>query len=591
MTMPEQHVDMNAFGLQELLEQDGALILDRLRYWVEKDGDRPCMLYGETGQRLSYAEFDQLTDSIAGNLVARGVARGSPVAVYTRNQYVSILAMVGIWKAGAVFAPVNFNLGGRLLHYQLNDTRPCALITDPGLLGVLAEIWDESLAPQWIAVHEAAVTAHADACDAKRSDVTGITADVLDWRDMLVPARRPAVQVEFDDVASIIYTSGTTGPAKGVVQLHRWMNHYTFMFRQLLDQDDVVYNDLPIYHVGGAIFNIVRAFWAGASVACWDRFSPNQFWGRIRQSGATSAVLLDTMISWLAKRTVTSEDNAHTLRKVHMQPLPERHHDISRRFGFDLVTCGFGQTESGLSCYAIIEETDEMTETPAQWHRGRGRAEIIAYARRLSIPVFTPVQARDIGRGFMGSASRFMDVAILDERDRHCAPGQIGQLALRPKLPGLVMREYLGKPEATSLAFRNLWFHTGDSAWQTPDNMFYFNDRMGDRIRVRGENTSSFHVEDLINQCPGVAMSAAFGIPAEEGLEDDIAVYVVAHNPDLVTAEKIHEWARDQMPKFMRPRYVRVVEELPRTLTQKVEKFKLRRLLLNELGASEASVK
>jgi len=572
---------MDLQQLQFELEGDGVLVLDRLRHWAQTSGQHPCIIYGETGRSISYQEFNDLTDSVAGNLARLGIGKGDFVSVYMRNQFNAIIAMFGIWKAGAVFAPINFSLTGRSLRYQLDDTKPRLLLAERALVPALNEIWVGDQVVEHVVIHDPLPTDH----DYQEETVSfKHETSASSWAALLETAKPPEIRLEFDDHANIIYTSGTTGPAKGVVQPHRWMNQYTFMFRQLLDQDDVVYNDLPMHHVGGAVFNIVRAIWAGSTVACWDRFSPNQFWNRIKEVNGTSAVLVDTMISWLAKIEPKIDDNCNTLRKVHMQPLPARHHEISRRFGFDFVSCGFGQTESGLSCYAIIEETDASCETPAEFQRGRSRAEIREMARKHGVPLLSYDQAPTVGAGFMGQQSLFMEAAILDERDQRCPPDVPGQLAFRPRLPGLIMREYLGKPEATAKAFSNLWFHTGDSARRTEEGHFYFMDRMGDRIRVRGENTSSFHVEDLINQCPGIAMSAAFGVPAQEGYEDDIAVFVVLHPGQNADEAFIDQWALENMPKFMRPRHIRIVSEIPRTLTQKVEKFKLKQMLIKELG-------
>ena len=116
--------------------------------------------------------------------------------------------------------------------------------------------------------------------------------------------------------------------------------------------------------------------------------------------------------------------------------------------------------------------------------------------------------------------------------------------------------------------------------------MYYYVDRLGDRIRVRGENLSSFQVEDMLNQHPSVQMSAVVAIPSDEGNEDQVVAYVVAVGGGSVTEEAIHAFAAETMPKFMRPRHVRIVGDLPRTPTNKVEKYKLRQLILNELQAT-----
>lgn len=574
---------MTLSTLQATLEADGLSVLAQLRHWATHFGEQPCIFYGEAGSTLNYREFDAITDNMAGNLASMGIQKGDHVSVLMRNQYQTILCMFAIWKAGAVFSPINFGFQGQLLHYQLTDTSPKLLLTEHALVGALNEVWEATTSVQAVVIYRPAATDHDFVADAP--EFTGHTPS-YNWEQLCKPCDPPHIDLQFDDCANIIYTSGTTGPAKGVILPHRWMNQYTFMFRQLLNQEDVVYNDLPMYHVGGAVFNIVRAIWAGSSIACWDRFSPSQFWGRIQQSQATSAVLVDTMIAWLAKAPPCATDNHHTLRKVHMQPLPEKHHDIARRFGFDLVTCGFGQTESGMPCFSIIEETDHHCETPVAFRKGRSREAVRDRATHYNIAWLPYAEASSVGKGYMGHSGPFMEVTVLDDRDQHCAPNQPGQLAFRPKLPALVLQEYLGKPQATVTSFRNLWFHTGDSAIRTPDNAFYFIDRMGDRIRVRGENTSSFHIEDLLNQCPGVAMSAVFGIAAEEGYEDDIVAYVVPQTDHPITAQALTAWAHEHMPKFMRPRHIRIITELPRTLTQKVEKFKLKKAILNELHRS-----
>lgn len=578
---------MAELNILEELQRDGEVIIYRLDRWARETGDKVFFMYGEDNVRLTYAEFGHLTDAIAGNLARLGIGKGDRVSLFMRNQLVSALCMFGIWKAGAVYCPINFGFTGRLLSYQIGDTRPKLLITERGMVPVLNDIADDLAAIGQAVVYDAPENAHDHVAN-PASLTAGVTE--LSWKELTElkgAAARPDVTLEWDDVASIVYTSGTTGPSKGVLQTHRWINQYTFLLRKMLNQDDVVYNDLPLYHVGGAFANVVRACWPGAAVACWDRFSPTQFWSRIAWSKATAAILLDTMIPWLANVEPRADDRDNTLNKVHMQPLPKHHAEVARRFGFDYVTAGFGQTESGLGCAAIIEETDASTCTPPQFRRGLTHDEMRALAARYDVPFVKPESASR--KGYMGKPFIFIEATVLDERDCACPPGEVGQLAFRPRLPALMLLEYLGKPEATVKAFRNLWFHTGDAARREEDGTFTFIDRMGDRIRVRGENISSYHVEDIVNQCPGVSVSAAFPIPASEGDEDEVVVFVVPREGETLSEQTITEWAARQMPKFMRPCHVRIVADLPRTLTQKVEKYKLRTTILQELQAADVS--
>ena len=202
-------------------------------------------------------------------------------------------------------------------------------------------------------------------------------------------------------------------------------------------------------------------------------------------------------------------------------------------------------------------------------------------AQDLKMPVVRGDQP--IRKGFMGTPCLLHEMAILNEQDEELSPGDYGQIGLRSRLPYVLLNEYFNKPEATAEAFRNLWFHTGDGAYRDESGYCYFVDRMGGFIRVKGENISSFQIEDFINTHPKIKMSAAFSIPAAEGLEDDIVVYAVPVPDAQLEAEELRDWTRRNMPKYMCPKHIRLVETLPQTPTHKVEKYKLRELILKEI--------
>lgn len=570
---------MNESELTALLRADGEIAVERLDHWAKVAGERTYFYYGEDDVTLSYAEFAARTDRIAGNLAAQGIGKGDHVSVFSVNPLICAMAMFGIWKAGAVYCPVNFAYAGRLLAYQLNDTAPKLVITDLALLGALNGVVGDLKQLPAVCLYEAPAGAHGHV--ATREAVDARFGKAIAWGGLEQLADRPDVLLEFDDPANIIYTSGTTGPSKGVVQPHRWMAQYTFWGRKLLNHEDVIYNDLPMYHVGGAVFNVVRAAMVGCEVAVWDRFSPTAFWDRVRSRGATTAVLLDVMIPWLTKAPEDPQDRHNSLNKVHMQPLPESHAAVSRRFGFDFVTAGFGQTESGGPLCIFMQQTRQGEGTPPEYYKGYSHEEVLRLVSQSGVPIATEEQA-SIKR-VMGLPAPFFEIAVLDERDQRCAAGEVGQLAIRPKLPGLIMQEYLGKPEKTVQAWRNLWFHTGDAAVQHENGMFAFVDRLGDRIRVRGENLSSFQVEDVLAQHPSVNLATVFAIAATEGDEDDIVAFVASREGATLVEQDLHEYAAKNMPKYMRPRHIRIVADIPRTATNKIEKYKLRAQILAEL--------
>jgi len=172
----------------------------------------------------------------------------------------------------------------------------------------------------------------------------------------------------------------------------------------------------------------------------------------------------------------------------------------------------------------------------------------------------------------------------LNADDEECAPGEVGELVFRPRFPHLLFKEYFGKPEATLKAFRNLWFHTGDACYKDEKGNYYFVDRMGGVIRVKGEFVSSYQIEDIINGHPKVNVCAAFPLPAEVGDESDIVVYVVPKPGDELQEDEIRQWIETKMPKFMRPQYIQFIDDLPKTPTSKIEKYKLREKIKRELG-------
>lgn len=546
--------------LTALLERDGAHFLEAFDRQVHEQADRPALIHGDSGERLSFGELGRKTDYLAANLWARGVKPGDVISVLSTDPLISALAMIGIWKAAAIYAPVNFQYAGQLLSYTLNDAKPVALIVDADLLPRVEAVAND-------------LTDLGQVVLIERGESSSPTPR-NSFRSLLEKAPRPQIDIAYSTPCSLIYTSGTTGPSKGVLHGHRWINQYTWLLRGRFSPEDVVYNDLPMYHVGGAYAAVVAGLWAGAEVWLWDRFSPHQFWPRIAQGSCTATILLDVMIPWLMGAPPSETDRHNTLNKAHMQPLPVGHNAFARRFGIDSVSAGFGQTESGAPASMFIEECIDGTGTPADLYRGQSVEQLRALAADAEIPVLAGPQVTR--KAAMGSPLPFFDVTVLDERDEPCEPNIAGQWAIRPKIPGLLYEGYLGKPDKTVEANRNFWFHTGDSAVMGDDGLYYFLDRLGDRIRVRGENVSSVHVEEIIGGHPGVQMCAVVAIASARSDEDEIVAFIETVDGRLLEEQELRSYAEAQLPKFMRPWAYRFVNEIPRTPTNKIEKHKLR---------------
>ncbi|WP_253701152.1 class I adenylate-forming enzyme family protein [Bacillus sp. FJAT-29814] len=552
-------------------------VIKKLEKWARERGDKTFIYYGEENRSITYKTFNELANSFAHNLIDKGIQKGDRISLFLKNSYITTIAMFGIWKAGAVYCPINFNYMGNLLSYQINDTEPKMLITERQMVPIINDIKDR-LTPITIVLHDPKECEH-DYQDEVNIKLDGKFPSLL-FQDFIVGNNdNPNIDLHFYDIANIIYTSGTTGPSKGVVQSYRCLHSYTYLVRAFNNQEDVLYNDLPMYHVGAAFANVVNAAFVGCTVAMWDKFSPSNFWKRIEISGATNAILVDVMIHWLMKEAPTENDRNNTLKKVQLQPLPEYHNDFAKRFGIHFVETEYGQTETGGGCHVIIDELGEEQGTPIEMYKGYTREEVAEIAKNLNLSF--PKGNIKFPKGFVGGSTPFMEVAILNEHDEECDIGESGQFAYRPLFPHIMMKEYYNKPAATTEAFQNLWFHSGDVGYKDENGFYYFVDRMKNLIRHKGENISSYQIESLINQHDLVDICAAFPIPAEEGDADDIVVFVVPKTDELSEAA-LGEWTKREMPKYMWPKHIRIVPDLPKTPTNKIEKYKLRALILEE---------
>jgi len=157
-------------------------------------------------------------------------------------------------------------------------------------------------------------------------------------------------------------------------------------------------------------------------------------------------------------------------------------------------------------------------------------------------------------------------------------PRSPGEIVVDMKMPNIVMRSYAGMPEKTAEDFRNLKLHTGDLGMLDEEGYLYFLDRVKDYIRRRGENVSSVEVESVFTSHPDVLEAAAVGVKAGEGAssEDEILLCLVPREGAAIDAAALLDWCEERMPYFAVPRYVRVMDHLPKTPTERVRKIELR---------------
>ncbi|MBO6768404.1 MAG: AMP-binding protein [Erythrobacter sp.] len=497
-----------------------------LRYlvdrWAAERPEKAHVVFAD-GDEWTFAELQKRVRAKAAGLRDLGIRQGEHVAVWLPNGPDALLAFYAINYIGAVFVPFNTAYRGSLLQHVIANSGARFLLVHPDLLPRLSEI---DLAK----VEQLVVTTNGDA-DCAKLPVTRFDSLSGDENDPL-PLDRP---IEPWDIQSIIYTSGTTGPSKGVLSsyLHMFSNAGPESW-PMVGEDDRYMCVAPIFHIGGMGPPFVMLA-RGASVAMIDNFSTDEFWSVAKATQSTVVFLLGVMATFLLKAEPGPGDRDHTVNKAFMVPLTGDAPAFTERFGVDIYTI-FNMTE-------------------------------------ISSPIVS--EANPIKIGTCGTVRDGVEVRLVDTNDCEVSIGEIGEMLVRTDRPWAMNSGYNANPEATAEAWRNGWFHTGDAFRRDEDGYFYFVDRVKDAIRRRGENISSFEVEADVCRHPAVREAAAIAVPSEYS-EDEVMVVVAPVPGKSIDPQNLAEFLFETMPYFMVPRYVRILEELPKTPSAKVMKAELR---------------
>jgi carnitine-CoA ligase len=512
-----------------------AILRERARTHVE----RVYLDSPGTGERMTYAETLERAERIASGLLAAGAVPGDRMLVMAPNSPRVIHAWFGSACAGVAEVPINTAYRGAFLEHQVRTTAPRFAVID----AQFAERFVESAAAcatieRFYLVGDR--SEHAMATDALVAAGWAVEPfGVLEAAD-----RRALPEVKARDLASVFFTSGTTGLSKGVMMPHAQMVFFADECVSLtrLTDDDAYLSVGPLFHGNAQFLAALPALIAGARFVLRERFSASRWIDWVRESEATVTNFVGVMMDFVWKQPRRPDDADNQLRCVFAAPTATSILDRFReRFGVEAFVEVFGLTET-------------------------------------SMPIMTPYAVeRPPGACGLVNADWF-DVRLVDpETDEEVAVGETGELLVRPKQPWTTCSGYYGMPDKTAEAFRNLWFHTGDGLRRDENGWFYFVDRLKDAIRRRGENISSYEIEQAVLECPGVTECAAIAVAADvDAGEDEVMLFTVC--TDGTSREDVHDWCRERLPAFAMPRYVRLVGGLPQTPSGKVRKAELRQL-------------
>jgi acyl-coenzyme A synthetase/AMP-(fatty) acid ligase len=348
-----------------------------------------------------------------------------------------------------------------------------------------------------------------------------------------------ATDIEMSDPITIIYTSGTTGKPKGVVLPQYSYVHCSHGIMQYegLKEGDRLFSTLPLFHVGAQLLIAVPAMLADIDFALMKRFSASKYWDQVRHYKCNVLHYLGSIAQILLAQPERPDDADNPGERMIGGGIPEKiWHQFEKRFGVKIIEA-YGLTECG------------------------------------GVSVHNPIGR--VKPGSIGLPVAHQRVEIVDESDRIVPPFTNGEIVIRPEAPFTMMLGYYKNPQATVEACRNLWFHTGDYAYKDEEGYIHFLGRAAYFIRRRGENVSPEEVEGAINSHPEVEESCVVGVPSEMG-DEDVKAYIVAKEASPPKPEEIIKWCEEQISYFKIPRYLEFVDSLPKTLTNRVERHKLK---------------
>ena len=504
---------------------DSVVMPNVLRRWARTEPDRP-FLHEVTGRTATYGELYELALRWVAGLRAVGVQPGDRVLTMQLPRIEWFAVWTGLSLLKAVDAGVSTDFHGDMLRYVLAKAEAELIIVEPEFV--------DRLTPEVVTGSRLRTVIVTGRCE----PVPGLATVFVD--DFLpAPADASGIApVELRDTAAMILTSGTTGPSKYVIT--PWGTLYTGAGAMVPPSDarpdDVSYQPLPVYHLA-ARFSIYAMVLVGGQVVLRDHLSISEFWTDVARYRAT-VTNVSPFARLLLAAPARDDDADNTLRTVMLAPrAPAK--VFGERFGVNVCT-GFGMSETGVPIVAGFDANLATSGKP-----------------RSGWPGF--------------------EMRVVDGDDYEVPVGEVGELIVRSSQPWALMQGYYGDPAATAKAWRNGWLHTGDAFRCDDEGYLYFVDRLKDSLRRRNQNISSFEVEASVNGHPEVAESAAVGVPVPDE-EDELLVVVVPCDPGSPPApEELYGYFREKLPRFMLPRYIRFLPELPKTpATGRVQKVLLR---------------
>jgi crotonobetaine/carnitine-CoA ligase len=489
---------------------------------VPANGDRS---YLQAGFEISYGEASRSVEEMAAIYRKAGYGRGHRVATLLENRPECVLHKLALNTIGVCYVPINPDYRAGEIAYLIEHSEPELIIT---LTSRERQLRD-------------ALTLSAHKPPLVLSDEFAVGLPTV-----LRPARgeKPVPET----AASILYTSGTTGRPKGCVLSHGYEVASGAWYASLgglatvRTAHDRIYNPLPLYHVNSGVVSLMGAILTGNCQIQPDRFHPQRWWREIAETRATIVHYLGIIAPLLLAQPFCEQESSHSVRfGVGAGIDPQLHRVFEERFGFPLIEL-WGMTEM----VRVLADN---------------------------------IEPRQVGTRAFGRAVPGVDVRVVDNDESDVAEGQPGEMLVRHSATTprrACFSGYLKDEAATQTAWCGGWFHTGDVVWRGADGMLHFVDRKKNIIRRSGENIAAAEVEALLLTHPDVQQVAVMAVKDELREEEVLACVVLKRKiaPNLAAAA-LFRHCYDRLAYYKAPGWIHIVEGLPTTGTQKIQKHSI----------------
>ena len=545
-------------------------ILDRQ---AERFAERDALVNFETGEKFTYSEFRDEVERVARGLMALGIRKGQHVGIWSTNYNEWVLTQFATAKIGAVMVNVNPAYRTHELAYVLEQSEANALIfigrfRNSDYSAMVNEVVPElkDCNPGQLSSSQFPYLRHVVFIPPHSEPDAETPPGMWSWSEMV--GRHTEVSREQmlarqsecdpDDPVNIQYTSGTTGNPKGAMLTHHNLVANGVYVGDCIEltENDRLCIPVPFYHCFGCVMGNLGCITHGSAIVIpAEHFDPLKTLQALDKERCTALYGVPTMFIAQLDHPEFDSFDLSSLRTGIMagSPCPiEVMRQVIDRMGAHQMTIAYGQTEHS----PVITQT--LTSDSIE--------------RRVST----------VGKVLPGVEARVVD----PETGREVGPGVQGELQARSSM---VMRGYYNMPEATSSTIdEEGWLRTGDLAEVDEDGYYKITGRLKDMIIRGGENVYPREIEEFLYTHPKVSDVQVIGVP-DERFGEEVMAWVMLKPGESVDSEEIREFCRGRIAHFKVPRYVKVAEEFPMTVTGKIQKFRMREMAVEELGLQVAS--